>query len=534
MRKVLSTQIGYYATILAGFALSCAIGMTMVQLMNDTPSIVHVILIALITALPILLLSSMRRRQTMAQIQSWMDELAEGNYRINLDPEAKDGYSEIKQGILKVAGHSESVFEKLIITSIRTNKIIEELKVFIEANASRMLDVSNVLEQLMEDNVSSSGQIGESKMKLDNVGEFVGHIEGVMQNAKQSSQASVDVSLAAEKRIDETVATFNDVQKSVEHFNTVVEGLGNRTRQIVEISNSIESIAEQTNLLALNAAIESARAGEAGRGFSVVAEEIRKLSLNTSDALHEIQSIIKEILSSVDEAMVQMAENQKVSATAMDMANGAKTLFADIKANADETGGRVQNAFNVLLDLEENVRGVIESVTSMAEMSAATVENAETSKEQAAALETDIGYLAGSVGKLDENAKAFYEYIADKTTDTILRKQVDLLAERYKGCGEVKACRALSDSLNLDQFQVIGTDGVIKLATEEESVGLDLFTLYPPYKSFFESGTEAYHFTPIVVRLDGYYARFCAKKLPDGKGLLVAEYSFGIKESDAN
>lgn len=533
MRKVLSTQIGFYATILAGLALSTAIGAGLLPLVQKLPVFVQVLCIVGITAAPVLVLSSVRRRMTMHQIQMWLDELAEGNYRINLDTTAQDGYSDIKSSIMKVAGHSETVFEKLIITSIQTNKLIDELKVFIEENAGRMLDVSSSLETLMEDNIQNTGQITSSKSKLDSVGEFVEHIEDVMQNAKESSQASVEVSTAAEGRIDETVATFNDVQKSITHFNSVVEGLGSRTRQIVEISNTIESIAEQTNLLALNAAIESARAGEAGRGFAVVAEEIRKLSLNTSDALQEIQSIVKEILNNVDEAMYQMEENQKVSSSALEMANGTKELFGDIKSNANEAGGKVQNAFNVLLDLEDNVKGVIQSVTTMADMAEVTVNKAEDSKEKAAALEKDINYLSGSVGKLDENAKAFYEFIADKTTDTILRLQVDELEKLYAGHSTVEACRALADSLNMDQYQFIGADGKIKMATEKDSIGLDLFELYQPYKDFFMSGREAYHFTPIVVRLDGYYARFCAKRVPDGSGLIVAEYSFGIMESEA-
>jgi len=533
MRKVLSTQIGFYTSILLGLALSSVINVGLIQWMSTTLSIVQVLCITLITAFPILVLSSMRRKVTMHQIQMWLDELAEGNYRINLDSSVRDGYSDIKTSIMKVAGHSETVFEKLIITSIQTNKLIDELKVFIEENAGRMLDVSSALEDLMYDNIQNTDQITNSKSKLDSVGEYVEHIEDVMQNAKDSSQASVEVSIAAEGRIDETVSTFNDVQMSINHFNKVVEGLGNRTRQIVEISNTIESIAEQTNLLALNAAIESARAGEAGRGFAVVAEEIRKLSLNTSDALHEIQAIVKEILESVDDAMVQMESNQKVSSNALEMANGTKDLFADIKENANEAGGKVQNAFNVLLNLEDNVKGVIESVTTMADMAQSTVVKAESSKGKAAALETDIKFLSGSVGKLDENAKDFYEFIADKTTDTILRLQVDALEGLYSDKTSVEACRALADSLNMDQYQFIDSSGKIKMATDKDSIGLDLFALYPPYKEFYQSGKEIYHFTPIVVRLDGYYARFCAKKAKDGSGLIVAEYSFGIKESQA-
>ena len=534
MKKLLTSQIGYITTIILSLVLSTAVGMAMVQMLETASAFVHVILIVLITSGPLLLLTFIKRRMMLSQVQSWLEELAEGNYRINLNPNENDGYSKIKTGIIDVAQNSENVFEKLIITSIQTNKLIGDLKTFMHENAKRMLEVSDVLEKVMEDNIDYTSQISDSKNKLDDIGAFVGHIEGVMQNAKEASQASADVSLSVEQRIDDTVNTFEEVQTAVSHFNNVVEGLGSRTRQIVEISNTIENIAEQTNLLALNAAIESARAGEAGRGFAVVADEIRKLSINTSDALHEIQGIVGEILGSVDQAMTQMDENKRISATAMSMASGAKDMFGTIKSNADETGGSVQSAFDVLLDLEKNVKTVVSSVSNMADMSVATVEKAEASKEQAHALEKDIKFLAGSVEKLDENAKSFYEYIADKTTDTILKKHVDILVDNIGECKDVDCCKDIASRFNIDQFQILDASGKIVSATESESLGLDLFGIYPPYKEFLDSAKDMYLFTPIVVRLDGYYARFCAKRLPNHKGLLIAEYSFGIKESDAN
>lgn len=530
MKKILSTQSGYYSVLIISVLLSLVMTVGLLSIIGDVSILIQVGLTILMTICPLLLVTYTKRQLMLKQVECWLGELADGNYRIHIDPEVKDGYREIKKGILNVASHSETVFEKLIITSIQTNKLIEELKAFMAENAERMLDVSDTLEQTMNDNVTYMGQINDSKEKLQGVDGYVENIEDVMKNAKAATESSVEISLSAHHNIDDMTSTFSDVQHALTDFNETIRNLGAKTDEIVQISNTIETIADQTNLLALNAAIESARAGEAGRGFSVVAEEIRKLSINTTEALHEIQAIVAEIKGSVDDAILKTEENKQTGAVAMDKADSVKMLFETLKESAGETGGRVANAFNVLLDLEDNISTVTSSVATMATTSEMTIERMSSSKDQAKALERDIDFLSNSVSQLDENASAFYEFIADKTTDTILKKHVDLLMQQIDRCTESKACKQLAEELNVDQFQLLDANGIIVMATEEESVGLDLFSLYQPYKEFATSGRTDYLFTPIVTRLDGFYARFCAKRLPSG-GLLIAEYSFGIKET---
>lgn len=493
-------------------------------------NIVQIVIVIGLTVLIMSLLNFRQRNKMLKQIQVWLDELASGNYRLYLDPSKNDGLSDIKSSILNVTAHNETMFEKLIITTLQTNKIIEELNTFMSENRQRMLEVSEKLGHVMTDNMTYVDKIHSSKETLEGVEGYVKNIEDVMENAKSSSESSINISRTAHENIDDMALTFASVQNVLVHFNTTIKDLGQKTDEIVNISNTIEAIADQTNLLALNAAIESARAGEAGRGFSVVAEEIRKLSVNTSEALHDIQGIVNDIKKSVDIAIQQTEENQQTGTEAMKKADTVKFLFESLKTSAGETGGRVNNAFNVLLKLEANIDSVTESVGSMASTSELTIERMTSSKEQSSALEKDINHLLQSVKELDHNAKDFYEFIADKTTDTILNKHVGLLLEHLDRCKNSTACKGLAKELNVDEFQILDAKGVIVMATEEDSVGLDLFSIYPPYKEYATSNRSDNLFTPIVPRLDGYYARFCAKRLPSG-GLLIVEYSFGIKES---
>lgn len=492
-------------------------------------NILTILIVVNMMAILCILLGYRWHRKKLRQIQSWLNELSEGNYRIHLDPEKKDGLSDIKRSILNVGNHSETVFEKLIITTLQTNKIIEELNLFVVDNKQRMLDVSGTLGHVMDDNMTYIDKIYASKEILNGVDGYVKNIEDVMENAQLSSKSFVEISMTAHKNVDEMETTFKSVENVFGYFNETIKNLGKKTDEIVNISNTIEGIANQTNLLALNAAIESARAGEAGRGFSVVADEIRKLSIHTTEALHEIQSIVNDIKKHVDLAIQETKANELTGMAAMKQAESVKSLFEGLKDSAGETGNKVNNAFNILLKLEENVSNVTESVASMANTSEARVKETRVSKEQSLALEKDINHLLGSVKKLDKNAKGFYEFIADKTTDIILEKHIRLLSKHIDKCESVEACKNLSKELNIGEFQLLDKSGVVSIATEASSVGLDMFSIYPPYKAYALSSGKENLFTPIVPRLDGYYARFCAKRLASG-GLLIVEYAFGIKE----
>lgn len=122
--------------------------------------------------------------------------------------------------------------------------------------------------------------------------------------ARQASEAAV----AGARVVDETIAVMNSIAKRVMDTAKSVENLGNRSEQIGEIVGTIEDIADQTNLLALNAAIEAARAGEQGRGFAVVADEVRALAERTTRATKEISEMIKSIQTETHSAVLAMEE----------------------------------------------------------------------------------------------------------------------------------------------------------------------------------------------------------------------------------
>ena len=126
------------------------------------------------------------------------------------------------------------------------------------------------------------------------------------QMAAESSLAAMSVAKSGSAVVCQTVAIMGKIAERVQMSAKTIEGLGTRSDQIGEIIGTIEDIADQTNLLALNAAIEAARAGEQGRGFAVVADEVRALAERTTRATREIGEMIKSIQSETRTAVSEM------------------------------------------------------------------------------------------------------------------------------------------------------------------------------------------------------------------------------------
>ncbi len=237
---------------------------------------------------------------------------------------------------------------------------------------------------------------------------------GEADNAVLKSAQAADKAKESGRSIDKAVTQMGLIEQTVNTSAKVVAALGERSKEIGQIVETISGIAGQTNLLALNAAIEAARAGEQGRGFAVVADEVRKLAEQSQEAAKQIALLITEIQKETEKAVAAMDNGTREVSVGTTVINGAGAAFKEINdlvtlvsqeivsisgamQAIDGESGEIVSAMRTIDDLSKKAAGEAEIV------SAATEEQAASMQEVTSASRS----LAEMAQKLQEKVRQF-------------------------------------------------------------------------------------------------------------------------------
>jgi methyl-accepting chemotaxis protein len=193
----------------------------------------------------------------------------------------------------------------------------------------------------------------------------------IAKNTSSIETSAIDTTKLAkdgEIVVNRSVDKVKSIAQTIDQSAQLVKSLGERSNQIGEIVNVINDIADQTNLLALNAAIEAARAGEQGRGFAVVADEVRKLAERTGNSTSEIGDMVKSIQNEVHQVVVSMENITKEVKAGVDLSTQAGDVLRSIVESADKLHLMVQqiaSATEEMASTSEEINKDIEMISSL-------------------------------------------------------------------------------------------------------------------------------------------------------------------------
>src|SRR5512139_3140054 len=227
-------------------------------------------------------------------------------------------------------------------------------------------------------------------------------IQRMAENAGAAAQASLKATQAAVKggtSVAETIKGMQRIRAAVQTTGKKIKGLGERSLEIGAIIEVINEIATQTNLLALNAAIEAARAGEQGKGFAVVADEVRKLAERAARATKDITSLIKGIQVETSEAVTVMEEGTREVEEGTKLADQAGAALREIEQIVKQTSGLVTDITNSAVNQVKVSESVVHSMDSISKLTQDTTKGVQDTVETISRLAELSKRLTDAIGR---------------------------------------------------------------------------------------------------------------------------------------
>jgi methyl-accepting chemotaxis protein len=280
------------------------------------------------------------------------------------------------------------------VTNIKN--MIGQVKEAVEATASASTQISSSAEEMAAGAQEQSAQTAEVAAAMEEMSRTVVETAANATNSAEASRSASEKANEGAKKLNASKAGMQQIVKATDTVGTNISSLAGKTDQIGEIAQVIDDIADQTNLLALNAAIEAARAGEQGRGFAVVADEVRKLAERTTKATKEIAETIKAIQVEAKEANSSMEEAGVAVKSGMELNDEVGVVLTDILESVDDVSQQINQvaaASEEQSATAEQVSSNIESINNVANESAAVV-------QQIASASEDLNRLTENLSEL--------------------------------------------------------------------------------------------------------------------------------------
>lgn len=285
----------------------------------------------------------------------------------------------------------------------------QELMALADENARMIDSIANSTHDIASDSNTIIQKMGQAAQSMQLLEQAIHDLNIEAAEVRQASEEMRTVARNGSESVNHSANVMMDIEETMANTTTTVEALGKKSGEITSIISTITGIAEQTNLLALNAAIEAARAGEHGKGFAVVADEVRKLAEQSQSAAKEVTGIISSIQTEVKSIIAQNHEGVQSVIRGVEVANETNASLDKILQQTERTSeiiSRMAEKINGTLDYSDAVSSSFVEVNAIAEHTAFRTETSASAAMQGSASMEEINAAASELAKQADDLRS--------------------------------------------------------------------------------------------------------------------------------
>lgn len=358
-----------------------------------------VILVAMIGSIAVGYLIAQLISRPLKKVVTLVEQVANGDLTHSTDIDSKDEVGDLAKSMNAMVISLRKLMQDVMNTSQQVAASSEELTASAEQTSHATEEITNTIQEIAVGAETSTASLEESSTGLEEVTLGIQNIADSSNNISEASSLATSQAKMGGEFVGKTVQQIQAISESVNESSEAIRSLDKRSQEIGEITKVITAIANQTNLLALNAAIEAARAGEHGKGFAVVADEVRKLAEQSQQSSQQISELINEI-------QVDMARsNNSIDQVKSDVQEGLTIV------------GKTEESFEVILDSLDKVGMQIDDLAATAEQMSASAQEVSANVASSTSMSRDSSMNSQTVAAATEEQLASMEEISSASNN---------------------------------------------------------------------------------------------------------------------
>jgi methyl-accepting chemotaxis protein len=338
-------------------------------------------------------------------IQNLMKQAEEGDFTVQGNYQSKDEIGILTNSFNHMINGVREMIHNITFTSQQVAASAEELAASAEESSAANDEMSRTIQELSAGSEEQARGTEETSRIVNEIAVSVNQVAISAKSVTSTALQASNKSSEGTRVIETSINQMNNINVNVTQLSDVIKSLGNRSKEISNITKVISDIASQTNLLALNAAIEAARAGENGKGFAVVADEVRKLAEQSSQSSQQISELIFAIQEETTVAVKSMEETAKEVSDGISLVGTAGESFKLIQNAIQDVSNQVEEVSVAMEQMSVGAEQVIEAinkVSEIAEESAAGSQTVAASAEELAASSEEVTSSSTNLANIAE------------------------------------------------------------------------------------------------------------------------------------